>query len=146
MNLRFLPFPAGYFIGHFPGFQFVVPNDLPTNSLVESGQMTGVTRKNFLQDELGIAFFTSDMSVYHISLPAAATTAVEQGEEVFMDSAGNVGFTSGTPIGCIFNREGVLVNDPYVQVLMYPIVPNPTETPPETPSETPPETPPPGGG
>lgn len=115
------------FEGNFEGFRFTPVADTPTNSIVQVGALTGVTRQNFKAGETGLAFLTAPASVYSFPLASAAVATAAIGDLVTISSGVvSVAGAGDTGYGCLF--APIAVGDTEATVLLFapgaaPVVP-----------------------
>ena len=115
------------FEGIVEGFKVTPVAATATNSIIQVGALTGVTRQNLKAGETGIAFLTAPASIYSFPLASAAVATADQGDLITISSGVvSVAGEGDTGYGCLW--EPVAVGDTEVTVLLFapgaaPVVP-----------------------
>lgn len=115
------------FEGIVEGFRVTPVADTPTNSIIQVGALTGVTRQNLKAGETGIAFLSGPASIYSFPLASAAVATAAIGDLVTISSGVvSVAGEGDTGYGCLW--APVAVGDTEVTVLLFvpgaaPVVP-----------------------
>lgn len=81
------------YIGTFDSFRFTPEADAPFDTIVNAGELYGVTKANVVAGETGLAFLGVPAVVF--ALPVEALAAAQtQGTAVYITSGGALSFTS----------------------------------------------------
>ena len=102
------------YIGNFDSFRFTAEADAVVNTIVQAGELVGVTRANVEAGEAGLAFMAAPASVYSFEVEAL-TAAQTMGTPVYV-ADGVPAFTGDTQIGVLW--EDAAAGDTEIKVAL----------------------------